>query len=176
MAYGVKYRLEFSDVLTKGKKIEIWKDGYTGGVLPMVGQAEPVVIKWNANDDPYNSPIIGSVCTLNLFTTDTVSYDDFYEHDEREYKVKISYKDSSNVYRTYWIGWLVVDRFKEEYKANPVGFSLNAYDGLGTLDNYDTPIGTNPFNEATGLANRTRIATILANLNLGLEIYVQADL
>lgn len=176
MAYGVKYRLEFSDVLTKGKKIEIWKDGYTGSVLPMVGQAEPVVIKWNANDDPYNSPIIGSVCTLNLFTTDTVSYDDFYEHDEREYKVKISYKDSSNVYRTYWIGWLVVDRFKEEYKANPVGFSLNAYDGLGTLDNYDAPIGTNPFNEATGLANRTRIATILANLNLGLEIYVQADL
>ncbi len=176
MAYGVKYRLEFSDVLTKGKKIEIWKDGYTGSVLPMVGQAEPVVIKWNANDDPYNSPIIGSVCTLNLFTTDTVTYDDFYEHDEREYKVKISYKDSSNVYQTYWIGWLVVDRFKEEYKANPVGFSLNAYDGLGTLDNFDAPIGTNDFNEGGSIANRTRIATILANLNLGLEIYVQADL
>ena len=176
MAYGLKYKLEFSDVLTKGKKIEIWKDGYSGSVLPIVAQAEPVVIKWNANDDPYNSPIIGSVCTLNLYTTDTVTYDNFYEHDEREYKVKISYKDSSNVYRTYWIGWLVVDRFKEQYKANPVGFSLNAYDGLGTLDNFDAPIGTSPFNEATGLANRTRIATILANLNLGLEIYVQADL
>ena len=85
MAYGLKYKLEFSDVLTKVKKIEIWKDGYSGAVLDMVGQAEPVVIKWNANDDPYNSPIIGSVCTLNLFTTDTVTYDNFYEHDEREY-------------------------------------------------------------------------------------------
>ena len=176
MAYGLKYKLEFSDVLTKVKKIEIWKDGYSGAVLDMVGQAEPVVLKWNANDDPYNSPIIGSVCTLNLFTTDTVTYDNFYEHDEREYKVKISYKDSSNVYRTYWIGWLVVDRFKEQYKTNPVAFSLNAYDGLGTLDNFNAPIGTSPFNEATGITNSTRIATILANLNLGLEIYVQADL
>ena len=176
MAYGVKYRLEFSDVLTKGKKIEILKDGYTGSVLPIVGQAEPVVIKWNANDDPYNSPIIGSVCTLNLFTTDTVSYDDFYEHDEREYQVKISYKDSSNVYQTYWIGWLVVDRFKEQYKANPVAFSLNAYDGLGTLDNFRTPISSSPFNEATGIFNSVRIADILDNLDLGLDIYVQADL
>ncbi len=70
MAYGVKYRLEFSDVLTKGKKIEIWKDGYTGSVLPMVGQAEPVVIKWNANDDPYNSPIIGS---LDISLTTVIS-------------------------------------------------------------------------------------------------------
>jgi hypothetical protein len=176
MAYGVKYRLEFSDVLTKGKKIEILKDGYTGSVLPIVGQAEPVVIKWNANDDPYNSPIIGSVCTLNLFTTDTVTYDDFYEHDEREYKVKISYKDTSDVYQTYWVGYLVVDRFKEQYKANPVAFSLNAYDGLGTLDNYFTPIGTNPFNENIGLTNANRIATILNHLDLGLNIYIQADL
>ena len=30
MAYGVKYRLEFSDVLTYVKKVEILKDGYTG--------------------------------------------------------------------------------------------------------------------------------------------------
>ncbi len=176
MSYGLKYKLEFSDVLTKGKKIEIFKKDYSGSVLDMVGQAEPVVVKWNANDDPYNSPIIGSVCTLNLFTTDTVTYDNFYEHDEREYKVKISYKDNSNIYRTYWIGWLVVDRFKEQYKANPVSFSLNAYDGLGTLNNFDAPINTVPSTFGSTLFNRKRIATILGKLNLGLEIYVQADM
>jgi len=177
MAYGTKYELVFSDVLTKVKKIEILKKNYSSSkVSSLVGQAEPVVIKWNANDDPYNSAILGSVCTLNLFTTDTISYDDFYEHDEREYKVKISYKDSSNVYQTYWIGYLVVDRFKEQYKANPVAFSLNAYDGLGTLDNFSTPISSNPFNEATGIFNSVRIADILANLDLDFDIYVQADL
>ena len=30
MAYGVKYRLEFSDVLGYGKKVEILKKDYTG--------------------------------------------------------------------------------------------------------------------------------------------------
>ena len=33
MAYGVKYRLEFSDVLERGKKVEILKKDYTGEVL-----------------------------------------------------------------------------------------------------------------------------------------------
>ena len=176
MAYGVKYRLEFSDVLTFGKRVEILKKDYTGIVNDMIGQAEPVVIKWNANDDYYNSPIVGSVCSLNLFTTDDVSYDNFYEYDEREYQIKVSYKDSSNVYQTYWLGYIVVDRHIEQYKSNPVAFTLKAYDGLGTLDNYSTPLYTSPVNENIGIPNRTRIATILAHLDLDLDIKVQADI
>ena len=46
MAYGVKYRLEFSDVLGYGKKIEILKKDYTGDILPMIGGANPVSISW----------------------------------------------------------------------------------------------------------------------------------
>jgi len=175
MAYGVKYRLEFSNVLTYASKVEILKDGYTGSVNAMVGQSEPVVIKWNAKDDIYKSSIIGSVCTLNLFETDDVTYDNFYEFDEREYQVKVSYKDMYNNYQTYWIGWLVVDRFKEQYKSTPFGFSLRAYDGLGTLDNFLAPIYSSPFNEAIGIPNRERIGDILDNLDLGLDIYVQAN-
>lgn len=176
MAYAVKYRLDFSDVLTYGKRVEILKKDYTGIRNDMIGQAEPVVIKWNANDDYYNSPIVGSVCSLNLFTTNDVSYDNFYEYDEREYQIKVSYKDSNNDYQTYWLGYIVVDRHIEEYKSNPVAFTLKAYDGLGTLDNYSTPLYTSPFNENIGITNRTRIATILAHLDLDLNIKVQADI
>ena len=50
MAYGVKYRLEFSDVLGNGKKIEILKDGYSGSVLPLIGTDEPLSIKWDGDD------------------------------------------------------------------------------------------------------------------------------
>ena len=64
MAYGVKYRLIFSDVLGHGKKVEILKKDYTGDVLPMVGGANPVQISWQSSDDFYK-PIIGSKCTLN---------------------------------------------------------------------------------------------------------------
>ena len=90
MAYGVKYRLEFSDVLGNGKKVEILQDGYTGEVLPMIGTGNPVEITWDEDDDFYE-PIIGSSCKINLMVTDDVSYDNFWEGDEFEYKVIVYY-------------------------------------------------------------------------------------
>ena len=79
------------------KKLKLKKTGI-GTVLPLIGTAEPVVIKWDGDDDFY-SPIIGSTCTLNLFVTDDVQYDNFYAFDEEEFKVKIFYKDASNNYQ-----------------------------------------------------------------------------
>ena len=93
MAYGVKYRLEFSDVLGNGKKVEIFKKNYTGDVLPMIGSNNPVEIQWQSPENFYK-PIIGSKCTLSLLVTDSVTYDDFYKFDEREYKVVVSYAKS----------------------------------------------------------------------------------
>ena len=93
MSYGVKYQLNFSDVLGHGKQIQILKKNYSGQALPIIGTANPVTITWNGKDDFY-SPIIGSSCTLNFMVTDSVQYDDFYKFDEREYKVVINYAKS----------------------------------------------------------------------------------
>ena len=82
MAYGVKFRLEFSDDNLKGKKIEILKDGYSSTVYDLVGTQNPLQIVWEQDDDFYN-PIIGSTCQINLFVTDDTNYDDFYTADER---------------------------------------------------------------------------------------------
>ena len=172
MAYGVKYRLEFSDDAENGKKIEILKKNYSGSVLPIVGQADPCVISWEGDDNFY-SPIKGSQCTLNLFVTDTVSYDNFYEFDEREYQVKISYKDSSNNYQTYWIGWLVVDQFREAITTKPFPITLTAFDGLGTLDAYTMYLSTT---SVSGVNARTLIYNTLNNLDLELDIYVSQDI
>lgn len=90
MAYGVKYRLIFSDLLGNGKKVEILQDNYSGEVLPMIGTGDPVQIEWEGDDDFYQ-PIIGSSCTLNLLVTDDVSYDDFFKGDEEEYRVQVYY-------------------------------------------------------------------------------------
>jgi len=172
MAYGVKYRLEFSDNNEKDKKIEILKNNYVGSVLPMIGTENPCEITWEGDDDFY-SPIKGSKCKLNLFVTDTVSYDNFYEYDEREYKVKISYKDSSNNYQTYWIGWLVVDSFSEAITSKPFQISLTAIDGLGTLDSYLMFVD----DTSVGLVNAKQyIYKSLNNLDLQLDIYVSQDI
>ncbi len=172
MAYGVKYRLEFSDHNEKDKKIEILKNNYVGSVLPMIGTENPCEITWEGDDDFY-SPIKGSKCRLNLFVTNTVSYDNFYEYDEREYQVKISYKDSSNNYQTYWIGWLVVDSFSEAITSKPFQISLTAIDGLGTLDSYSMFVD----DTSVGLVNAKQyIYKSLNNLDLQLDIYVSQDI
>jgi hypothetical protein len=99
MAYGVKYRLIFSDLLGHAKKVEILQDGYTGEVSPMIGTGDPVQIEWEGDDDFYE-PIIGSSCTLNLLVTDDVTYDDFFKGAEEEYRVQIYYdRNQSNVFQ-----------------------------------------------------------------------------
>ena len=236
MAYGVKYRLIFSDVLGNGKKVEILKKDYTGDVLPMIAGANPVQISWQSSDDFYK-PIIGSKCTLSLLVTDSVSYDDFYKFDEREFKVVVSYAKSQgeiyldrveadggtcesfecvdnvlnnfetistyyqnrviedggeveslscvadaitddNFYRwgAYWSGFLVVDRYKEKMTTPPFGITINAFDGLGTLNNFDAPICYNNNNAPGFKSNLTRIQDILENLDLDLDIYIASDI
>jgi len=237
MAYGVKYRLEFSDVLGYGKKVEILKKDYTGEILPMIGGAEPVVIKWNSSDDFYK-PLIGSSCKLNLLVTDEIQYDDFYRFDEREYKIKVSYSKSIsetfsdrvvadggiyeslecidsflgdfyttstyynervnndngrveslgcvsstitdekvNIWADYWIGYLVVDRYKEQMSSFPFNISLNAFDGLGTLDNYIAPISADDdILSGNSTSDIERISKILQNLDLDLDIIFINDL
>ena len=208
MAYGVKYRLEFSDVLGYGKKVEILKKDYTGEILPMIGTGEPVSIKWNSKDDFYTS-IIGSSCQLNLIVTDEIQYDDFFRFDEREYKIKVSYSksisetfsdrvvadggifeslecidnvlgyfnDGSINYADYWVGFLVVDRYKEQMSSFPYNISLNAFDGLGTLGNYTAPISDNDdLLSGDSILDKIRISQILQNLSLELDIVFINDL
>ena len=232
MAYGVKYRLIFSDVLGNGKKVEILKKDYTGDVLPMIGSANPVQISWQSSDNFYN-PIIGSKCKLSLFVTDTIQYDDFYKFDEREYKVVVSYAKSQGeiyadrveadggtvesfecvdnvlnnfetistyyknrvindggqveslscvadaitdnnfyIWNAYWSGFLVVDRFIETLQDKPFNVSFNAFDGLGTLDNFQAPIKTDysPPGNISAYSDAERISLILSNLDLDLDL------
>ena len=172
MAYGVKYRLEFSDDNLKAKKIEILKKNYNGSVNPMIATDEPVVITWESDDNFY-SPIKGSQCELNLFVTDDVTYDNFYEFNEREYQVKISYKDSSNNYQLYWIGWLVNDQFTETLQSTPFTINLKATDGLGTLKSFDMTLYQDNYGS---LSARQWISSTLENLDLELDIYVSQDI
>lgn len=174
MAYGVKYRLEFSDVLGNGKKIEILKDNYLGAVLPLVGTADPVSIKWEGDDDFY-SPIIGSTCTLNLFVTNEVQYENFYAFDEEEFQVKIYYKNDVNNYILYWAGFIVTDSYKQALMSPPYQISLQANDGLGLLETKFVGIDNNDVFDITHTNTTTLAQNLITNCisktNLGLNVY-----
>ena len=133
MAYGVKYRLTFSDVLGNDKKLEILKDGYTGSVLDIEASNNPVVVTWENDNDFYN-PIIGSNCTINLKVTDDTQYDDFYKFNEKEYLVKVFYKDAGNTFQLYWQGYIVTDTYRQVVTTTPYDIQIKAFDLLGSLD------------------------------------------
>lgn len=161
MAYGEKFKLEFADVRGNNRKVSILKKDYTGSVSDLVGTGDPVIIKWDADDDFY-SPIIGSTCELNLFETNDTNYDNWYDADEREYKVQIStgstfgakvwdlqedtyseanflWNEGEEAYEFYWEGFLVVDRYQEAVQSKPYPIKLVASDGLGLLKGFDAP-------------------------------------
>lgn len=187
MAYGIKFELFFTDRNSRKLKVEIlqkdfvasgvkWEDiatnfeatenlwnDQTSSITPLIGTEQPVVIEWDGDDDIY-SPIIGSRCILNLFVTNQTYYDDFYNADEREYKVKVLYYTPTGAnweneepqweqfdanyeagigedlfYQPMWEGFLVVDRFQEQILSKPFPIKLEAIDGLGTLEGFDAP-------------------------------------
>ena len=194
MAYGTKFRLVFSDVKGNLRRVEILQKDYSGEVFPLIGQANPVVIKWEGDDDFY-TPIIGSTCELNLFETADTSYDPFYRASEREYKVRIStgtdgdkvwnteidqweqanyFWEEENSFEIYWEGWLQTDQYQESLQPYPNPIKLVAYDGLGTLDAFDAPYS----NAADGGYDSNEdtmffyMYYILNYLELDLDIYV----
>lgn len=172
MAYGVKYRLEFSDLKGNKRKVEILKNGYTGAVLPMIGTSEPVEIEWKAEEDLYE-PLIGSLCTLNLMVTDDVIYDNFYLFDEREYKVIVYYESMADNWAVFWSGWVVNDLYSQALVSTPYSLSITATDNLGQLDAYDT------WMPAIGTDNQTLwkfMWNALSNLSLGYDIYISNDI
>lgn len=138
----------------------------------MIGTDEPVVIEWKADDDFYE-PLIGSQCQLNLWVTDDVTYDQFYLYDEREYSVKVYYESAPNVYTVYWNGWIANDVYSEAITTTPYQLSINANDGLGSLESYDSwfpPVGE---------ANPTLWKFIhknLLNIGLDFEIWISNDI
>lgn len=174
MSYGVKFKLDFADNLGNPRRLEILKKNYSGSVNSLVGTANPVVIKWDSDDNIY-TPIIGSTCELNLFVTDDTSYDNWYDADEREYKVRISTGDVSGGHiwnltddtyaaanfdwdeagedlglEPYWEGFLIVDRYSEAVTSKPFPIKLVASDGLGTLSGFDAP-----FSNAVNISGET---------------------
>ena len=93
MAYGVKYRLDFSDAQGNKRRLEILKKDYSSTVFPLIGTGSPVVLSWEQNNDFYD-PLIASNCEVNLIQTDFVIYEDFYDFDEREFLVKVYYAET----------------------------------------------------------------------------------
>ena len=165
MAYGVKYRLDFSDTEGNKRRLEILKKDYEGDVLPIIGTGSPVSLKWEQDNDFYD-PLIASNCEINLIQTDFVAYEDFYDFDEREFLIQLYYADVRGKYwqdyeenwenaNQFWGDetevWNVIEETWENYNvgwdkgpAENIWFPF--WQGYLIQDTYQQKISATPFN------------------------------
>ena len=174
MAYGAKYRLEFSDVQGNQRKIEILKKDYNSTVFPMICDGEPMTIEWKADDDIYE-PLVGSSATLNLKVTNDVTYDNFFEYDEREYKLILYYQESVGVWSIYWAGFITNDVYQEAIITPPYNIELTAIDGLGQLKGFNTWL-PDTLDESKNTFLWDFIYQNLGQLGLDFDIWISNDI
>jgi hypothetical protein len=174
MAYGVKYRLAFSDVQGNQRKIEILKKDYTGEIFPMICDGEPMTIEWKADDDIYE-PLIGSSATLNLKVTNEVTYDNFYEYDEREYQLILYFQETVGVWSGYWKGFITNDIYQEAIITPPYDIQITAIDGLGQLKGFNTWL-PDSLTESKNTFLWEFIYQNLAQLGLDFDIWISNDI
>lgn len=119
---------------------------------------------------------------ISQFYTDSTYYNYRVNNDggivESLNCVKQAISDNTyHIWSDYWIGYLVVDRYKETLNSFPYSISLNAFDGLGTLNNYEAPLSADDDQDSGNTTSDiSRILLILQNLELNLDVVFINDL
>lgn len=123
--YKLKYYLEnkpSNDLYV----CEIHENQYTGDPIKIEGRCE---IKYQDKPDHFQ-PIIASSLRLNLMADESISLQDLYSEDEKNFKVFLKRND-----QIIFTGFLKPDGIFEDYVYDRWELSIDAFDGLSTLKN-----------------------------------------
>ena len=85
MAYGERYKLEFSDVYfntTGDYEATIFKKDYVGPVTEINGTGDPLTIETERSGESSYKPIISSIATLNILLKDISGLDSVWEDND----------------------------------------------------------------------------------------------
>ncbi len=130
MAFGTKYRTEFTDFLGVDWKVDIQIDPDPGAITTLKATGSPLHIEWNSDSDDFNEPIRSSKATINVYSTTDFALNEFYSDEDFKYKVLIYYGTT-----LYWSGYIVSGEYSEPYDQTPYVVSIRATDGLAYLKN-----------------------------------------
>jgi hypothetical protein len=132
MAFGTKYRAEFTDELGIDWQVDIQEDPDPGTITSLQCSGEPLTIEWYGEDDIQDQNIMGSKMSLNIECDSDFAYSDLFTSDNLEYKV-IVYQDSN----VFWNGYILANNYVEPYDGVPYSTTITATDGLGLLSYYE---------------------------------------
>lgn len=142
MAYGLKYKGEFSDYSGNNYSLEISEDNYDGGITKIIMGGQPVIHSYEA-DDLYKS-IKGSRLEIQLLD---IGIENFIA--DSDFNFKVVFKKNNAV---KFIGWLSQDDYTELYDESLHVINLVATDALGFL--HDKKLNENNLFAQTATSER----------------------
>lgn len=133
MAYGEKYFIDYCDDFNVSRRVSILKKDYLGATTELTAGETAINITYDSNSDFMFSTIRPSKAEVfMIFDTESgVDFEEFWTADEREYKIE----DKEGV-TVKWVGYVIPDGFQYDFTGGKYYASLNASDGLSTLESY----------------------------------------
>jgi hypothetical protein len=135
--YGIKYRMEFDDLLEESQKhhrVDILERGYEGELEEIYEGATPILLRYNGNANDPNIVIYPAEITLTLMSETPGKFAELFGPDDRKFKV-IYYVDNDP--QPFFIGFILNEFYTEPYIHEPFEVSVTATCGLGEMKNYD---------------------------------------
>lgn len=166
--YGVKYRLEYTDLMGIETRIDILERDFAGDLEIITGTNSPITLSLRGENQDIFTPILASEASIGLTSITNFQFLDLFTQDDRKYQVRY-YKDESG-FQEYWRGYITPGLYTEQY-VDDVNYYVNAEatDQLQILKN--TPFNDASGNVITGDVSLIKIiAIILSNTDLELNI------
>jgi hypothetical protein len=147
---ALKYRIPFSDLRGVEHTVLIYDKKYSDStVTELTASSPPVTISYKGNRDKFD-PLIGSECELNILVTDNLDPffgREFVTIEEDQYTVEVKLKKTE----IFWTGFILPDRYQEQYLFRPYEIKLRASDGIARL--HDKPYGDGGSNQTSGFGD-----------------------
>lgn len=162
-------------------ELDIIETSHVGAPISLIGSGtNPITITWHKDRDVYK-PIVGSSAEINLVVPDATheaALPDFNAGRERQYEVRLRYRDNNGDLQPFWCGYIDPVASREQFTTYPYDLTFKCTDGLGrleqlTLDRDSFITGSDP---AAQIPVWTYVSRTLRQTGLELPIYVESGI
>ena len=161
-------------------ELDILDAGFSGTPISLIGASEPITITWHKDRDAYK-PLLGSSANIQIFVQNQTQLDalpDFNDGDERQYEVRLRYRDADNNLQDFWCGYIDPVASTEQFTNFPIPLRFNCVDGLGRLE--ELTLDRDVFITGSDIADQIPVwdyvTRTLRQTGLELPIYVDSGI
>ena len=175
-----KYFITYCDDFNTDRQVLILERGFVGTTQELMADVNPISITYESSEDFKFSPIRPSKAEVFMIfdTEGTIDFEEFWTGDERQFMIQ-DIKDSV----VEWSGFVIVNGFQYAFTGGLYHASLEASDGLGTLeaipfvDDNNVPYGNQDlsYNDEFSFPFSLIFTEVLRKLGLSLDLWTCVD-